>query len=55
MMGGRAPAEQQSHRVPLIPEGGLDPNEDIAKLLAVDQQVLPLRVQLSCKVTKQWR
>ena len=43
-MGGGTPAEQQCHGVPLIPKGGLHPNEDIAKLLAIDQQVLALRV-----------
>ena len=48
MMGGGTPAEQQSHGVPLIPEGGLHPDEHVAKLLAIDQQVLPLGVQLPC-------
>lgn len=49
MMGGGTPAEEQSHGVPLIAKGGLHTNEHIAKLLAVDQQVLTLRVQLACE------
>jgi hypothetical protein len=42
VMGGSAPAEQEGHGVTLIPKGGLDTNEHVAKLLAIDQQVLAL-------------
>ncbi len=48
VMGGGAPTEQEGHGVPLIPKGGLDTNEHVAKLLAIDQQVLALGVQLAC-------
>lgn len=44
MVGGCTPAEQEGHGVTLIPKSGLHPNEDVAKLLAIDQQVLALRV-----------
>lgn len=44
VMGRGTPAEEQCHWIPLIPKGGLDPNEHIAKLLAIDQQVLTLGV-----------
>ena len=44
MVRGGTPAEQQGHGVPLIPKGGLHTNEHIAKLLAIDEQILALRV-----------
>ena len=53
MMGGGAPTKQQGHGVPLIPKGGLDTNEHVAKLLAIDQQVLALGVELACTTSKQ--
>lgn len=42
MVGGSTPAEEQRHGVTLIPKGRLHSDEDIAKLPAIDQQVLPL-------------
>ena len=54
VVGGKAmvrrctPAEEECHGVALIPEGGLHPDEHIAKLPAIDEQVLALRVQLAC-------
>ncbi len=48
VMGGGAPTKQEGHGIPLIPEGGLDTNEHVAKLLAIDQQVLALGVELAC-------
>ena len=50
-MGGGAPAKQKGHGVSLIPKGGLDTNEHVAKLLAIDQQVLTLGVQLACTIS----
>lgn len=52
VVGGRTSAEEERHWVPFIPKGGLHPNEDIAKLPAIDQQVLALRVQLpyTCQI-----
>ena len=51
VMGGGAPAKQKGHGVSLIPKGGLDTNEHVAKLLAIDQQVLTLGVQLACTIS----
>ncbi len=48
VVGGGTPTEQEGHGVPLIPKGGLDTDEHIAKLLAIDQQILALGVQLAC-------
>mmetsp|Transcript_74674 Transcript_74674/g.164876 ORF Transcript_74674/g.164876 Transcript_74674/m.164876 type:complete len:683 (+) Transcript_74674:2564-4612(+) len=39
--------KQQPHGIALIAEGGLHTQEDVAKLLAVDQEVLAIGVQLA--------
>ena len=39
--------EEQAHGIPLVSEGGLHANEDVAKLLAVDEQLLPIAVQVA--------
>mmetsp|Transcript_11146 Transcript_11146/g.19490 ORF Transcript_11146/g.19490 Transcript_11146/m.19490 type:complete len:210 (+) Transcript_11146:2752-3381(+) len=46
-MGGGAAAEQQTHGVALIAEGGLHPDEHVAKLLSIDEQLLTVAVQVS--------
>ena len=38
--------EQQAHRIPLVSKGGLDADEDVPKLLPVDEQLLPIGVEL---------
>ena len=50
-MRGCTSAEEQRHWISLIAKGGLYTNEDIAKLLAIHQQVLALGVQLACSIT----
>mmetsp|Transcript_21009 Transcript_21009/g.46075 ORF Transcript_21009/g.46075 Transcript_21009/m.46075 type:complete len:1268 (+) Transcript_21009:731-4534(+) len=47
VVGGGRPAEQQAHGVTLVAEGGLHANEDVAELLAVDQQLLAVGVELT--------
>jgi hypothetical protein len=42
-----AAAEQQAHRVALVAEGGLHADEHVAKLLAVDEQVVAAAVELA--------
>lgn len=48
MVGRGRAAEEQAHRVALIAEGGLHPDEDLAKLLAKNQQLAAVGVQLAC-------
>jgi len=54
VVGGGGSAEQQPHGIALIPEGGLHPNEDVAKLAAVDQQVISVAVQVACTSNLPW-
>mmetsp|Transcript_54202 Transcript_54202/g.128743 ORF Transcript_54202/g.128743 Transcript_54202/m.128743 type:complete len:620 (-) Transcript_54202:301-2160(-) len=44
--GGRGLGEEEAHGVALIAERGLHANEDVAELLAVDEEVLAVRVEL---------
>jgi hypothetical protein len=41
-------AEQEAHRITLVPEGGLHTDEDVAKLLAKHQQLRAIGVQVAC-------
>ena len=47
-----AAAEEQAHRVALVPERGLHPDEDLAILLPKHQQLAAVGVQLTCASTK---
>lgn len=49
VVGRGRSAEEQPHGVPLIPKGGLHSDEDIAKLLAVDEQIIAIGVEVACR------
>ncbi len=39
--------EEQSHLIVFVPEGGMDADEDVPELLAVDDEVLPVGVEVA--------
>jgi hypothetical protein len=47
VVGGGGAREQQPHRVALVPKGGLHADEHIAKLLAVDEHLLAVGVEVA--------
>eukprot|EP00960_Hanusia_phi_P023345 689242-Hanusia_phi.AAC.1 len=47
VVGGGALGEEEAHGVTLVPERGLDADEHVAELLAVHQEVLTVRVELT--------
>ena len=55
VVGRGAAAEEQAHGVALIAEGGLHADEDVAELLAVHQQLLPVAVQIACQPQRSTR
>ena len=48
VVGAGGAAEQEAHGVALVPERWLHADEDVAELLAEDQQLLPVAVQAAC-------
>mmetsp|Transcript_25720 Transcript_25720/g.64239 ORF Transcript_25720/g.64239 Transcript_25720/m.64239 type:complete len:1163 (-) Transcript_25720:603-4091(-) len=47
VVGAGALGEQEAHRVSLVAKGGLDADEDVTKVLAVDQKVLAVGVEMA--------
>ena len=47
MVGAGGAREQQPHRIAFVTKGGLHANEYVAKLLAVNQQVLAVCIQVA--------